>query len=50
MLLTALETAALLALIMGIIAALLDYLRGSTLFLIIKLAWQGPSARPTTTS
>ena len=41
MLLTAIETAALLALLMGVFTALLDYLRGSTLFLIIKLAWQG---------
>ena len=41
MLLTVVEGAALLALLMGIVAAVLDYLRGSTLFLIIKLAWQG---------
>ena len=41
MLLTVVEVTALAALMAGLIAALLDYLRGSTLFLIAKLAWQG---------
>jgi hypothetical protein len=41
MLLTAVEVVALLALMAGLVAALLDYLGGSTLFLVIKLALQG---------